>query len=196
MPEPLAAEPFLLVTPGGGGDGQGLLRRYLDAVADGATGGLRSVVVTGPLLSAGRRAELMTRAERLPSVEMVQFSDRLRSLIASAIGVVSMAGYNTVVEELAAGTPALLAPRCAPRLEQHLRATRLAPRTTLEHLPLEAVDPARVRGFVERCRAEAAGDRTTPSGVALDGVANAVRALVAVDPTEPRRPTGRLARAR
>ena len=45
MPEPLTAEPFLLVTPGGGGDGQTLLRRYLDAVERGATAGLKSIVV-------------------------------------------------------------------------------------------------------------------------------------------------------
>ncbi len=176
MPEPMGGEPFLLVTPGGGGDGQVLLRRFLDAVAAGATGDLRSVVVTGPLLSVGRRAELFTRAAELPSVELIDFSDRLRSLIASAVGVVSMAGYNTVVEELAADRPALLVPRCTPRLEQYLRATRLAARTSLESVMAEQLDRARLAEFVEGCR----DGRTAavPRGVQLDGVTNAVRMLL------------------
>ena len=178
MPEAVEAEPFLLVTPGGGGDGQALLRRYLDAVAAGATGDLRSVVVTGPLLSAGRRAELFTRAAELPSVDVVGFSDRLRSLISSAAGVVSMAGYNTVVEELAAGQPALLVPRCTPRLEQYLRAIRLAPRTRLTSVLVEQLDAAQLAAFVERCGSEHPGD--DPPGVAIDGVTNAVRTLLAL----------------
>ncbi len=151
MPEPLTAEPFLLVTPGGGGDGQLLLRRFFDAAERGATLGLRSLVVTGPLLSAGRRAELLTRAEALASVDVIDFSDRMRSLIASAVGVISMAGYNTVVEELAAGTPSLLVPRCHPRLEQHIRASRLARVSHLDHCPLEALTTRRIRDFIETC---------------------------------------------
>lgn len=173
MPEALADEPFLLVTPGGGGGGQRLLRRYLDAVEAGATMGVRSIVVTGPLLSAGRRAELLTRAEQLPSVQLVEFSDRMRSLIASAFGVISMAGYNTVVEELAANTPALLVPRRAPRIEQHIRATRLAPITRLSHSAIEALTPRKVRDFVADC------ERASPSAAPVDlsGVATVVEAL-------------------
>lgn len=178
MPEPLGGEPFLLVTPGGGGDGHHLLRRYLDAVAAGVTGDLRSVVVTGPLLSAGRRAELLTRADQLRSVHVIEFSDRLRSLISSATGVVSMAGYNTVVEELATGRPALLVPRCSPRLEQYLRATRLAARTPLEAALVEHLDPGRLAAFVDGCTADRR-PRTSP-GVAVGGVTVAVRTLMAL----------------
>ncbi len=181
MPETRTDEPFVLVTPGGGGDGQRLLRRYLDAVSAGALGGLRSVVVTGPLLSAGRRAEMLTRAAELPSVEMIEFSGQLRSLISSAVGVISMAGYNTVVEELAAGSPALLVPRCAPRLEQYIRAARLAPRTSLDVALVESLDQTRIRGFVDGCRNGSHGDLDDGAarpGVAIDGVARAAAALL------------------
>ncbi len=175
MPEPRAAdEPFILVTTGGGGDGQAMLRRYLDAVEQGATGGVRSVVVTGPLLSSARRAELMMRASRLPTVEVLEFTDRLRLLVSSAVGVVSMAGYNTVVELLAANTQALLVPRCAPRLEQHLRAVRLSSVVPgIEHCPIEQLDHDRIHAFVDRCRNETVEHPT----VDLAGVSNAVEAL-------------------
>ncbi len=175
MPEPATDEPFLLVTAGGGGDGQAMLRSYLDAVEGGATGNVRSVVVTGPLLSSGRRAELMMRASNLPGVEIIEFTDRLRLLISSALGVVSMAGYNTVVELLAANRPALLVPRCTPRLEQHLRSTRLsAVVPKMEHCPMELLNGARIESFVQRCRTEV----TDPSMVDLGGVRRAVDLLV------------------
>jgi len=172
MPEGQTQEPFLLVTPGGGGDGQVLLRRFLDAVQQGATEGLRSLVVTGPLLSAGRRAEVMTRAESLPSVDVIEFSDRMRSFIASATGVISMAGYNTVVEELGAATPSLLVPRRWPRLEQHIRASRLAQVTNLEHCPLEDLSPQRIRDFADSCHQ--AADPSMAEPLNLSGVAAAV----------------------
>ena len=63
-----------------------------------------------------------------------------------------MAGYNTVVEELAAETPALLVPRHRPRLEQHIRATRLAPVTDLMHSSVGSLTARRIGQFVETCR--------------------------------------------
>lgn len=174
MPEPKVDEPFLLVTTGGGGDGQALLRRYLDAVERGAARDIRSIVVTGPLLSSTRRAELLMRASRLPTVEVIEFTDRLRQLVSSAAGVVSMAGYNTVVELLAANTPALLVPRCAPRLEQHLRAVRLSSVVpNVEHCPIEMLDRHRLQAFTDRCRDTSSGHPELD----LTGVSKSVEVL-------------------
>jgi predicted glycosyltransferase len=173
MPEPMGGEPFVLVTAGGGGDGHELVRRYLDAVEHGALGGMRSVIVTGPLMSAGRRAELITRAESARDVTVVGFADDLRSMISSATAVVSMAGYNTVVEELAAATPALLVPRSAPRLEQDIRARRLAHVAPVERCPLGELDDHRLADFVDLAR----GGSAHPSLVDLDGVTRAANRI-------------------
>lgn len=168
-------EPFLLVTPGGGGDGQALLRSYLDAVEAGATSGVRSLVVTGPLMSSARRDELASWGRRLPSVEIVEFVDSMRTLIASAQGVISMAGYNTVVEELVADVPALLVPRCEPRLEQDIRARRLAPHSRLRYCPKAQLDTDTIARFVTEvgCAPGSAGG----CGIDLDGAATAARLL-------------------
>ncbi len=173
VPEPVTADPFLLVTAGGGGDGHALLWRWLDAVEAGAAGGLRSVVVTGPLLSADRRARILTRAARLQSVEVVRFDRHVLTLMASAVGVVSMAGYNTVVEEMACSVPTLLVPRSAPRLEQTIRVERLVPLVGFQHCPVDGLGPDRVRQFVD-------GALTTerrPGPLALDGVTNVAEIL-------------------
>ena len=151
MPDAIGSDPYLLVAAGGGGDGQALMRAYLSAVEAGAVSGLRSIVVTGPLMSAGRRAELLLRCEALASVEVQDFATNMRSLIASAAGVISMGGYNTVVEELAAGVPTLLIPRHTPRLEQTIRAQRIAPHSDLNWATVEDLTPARVRRFAHRC---------------------------------------------
>ncbi|HSL56366.1 MAG TPA: glycosyltransferase [Acidimicrobiales bacterium] len=173
MPEPAGGDPFVLVTAGGGGDGHELVRRYLDAVECGALAGIRSVIVTGPLMSADRRAELIARAESTRDVTVIAFSADLRSLISSATAVVSMAGYNTVVEELAAETPALLVPRSTPRLEQDLRARRLEEVAAVERCPLAELDPGRLAAFVDRARAGSSW-RTT---VDLGGTARAAAAI-------------------
>lgn len=178
MPEPLSDDPFVMVTAGGGGDGHELIRRYLDAVEYGALDGMRSVIVTGPLMSAGRRAELITRAGSTRGVTIVGFADDLRSMISSAAAVVSMAGYNTVVEELAAATPALLVPRSAPRLEQDIRARRLEEFAALERCPLDDLDPHRLAAFLDRARS----DWARSTSVDLEGVARASRAIAPAPP--------------
>ncbi len=195
MPEPVAhGDPFVLVTPGGGGDGQVMLRRYLDAVEAGSTAGVRSLIVTGPLMSSTRRDELLDRARRSPSVDIIEFSEHMRTLIASAVGVISMAGYNTVVEELAADVPALLVPRCRPRLEQDIRARRIAPHTRLQYCPIDSLDVDTVRRFV----AEMPPDRQRALGrpsVDLGGAARAAAFLCRpptnrIDPVPLLAPTG------
>lgn len=181
MPAPTAGDPYVLVTGGGGGDGHELLRRYLDAVDAGALGGIRSLVVTGPLMATRRRAELVERAERTDAVDLIEFTDDMRSLIASSIGVVSMAGYNTVVEELASGVPALLVPRTAPRLEQDIRARRLHGLSSLERCRSEAITPDRVADFVERC---AADGRRVSADLDLGGAGRAAEVLRSSGPRD------------
>ena len=176
----LDGRPYVLVTTGGGADGDGIVERHLDAVEAGALDGLASLVVTGPLMAGDRRRELAARAQRLPDVTTIEFTDDLRGLIASATVVVSMAGYNTVAEELAAGVPALLVPRTAPRLEQDLRARRLAPHGALERCTLEELSPDRIGDVVQRWAAGSVG-RVLPA-VDLGGAGRAARLLVeAVD---------------
>ena len=58
-------------------------------------------------------------------VEVLEFDPNLRTAIAEAHAVVSMAGYNTCAELLASDTPAVLLPRTRPRREQFIRAQRL-----------------------------------------------------------------------
>ena len=137
MPEASSCEPFILVTPGGGGDGQALIRSYLDGVDAVTAAGLKSLIVTGPLMSASRRAELVGAGTGTPEIEVIEFSDNMRQLVASSIGVVSMAGYDTVVERLASGTPSMLVRAPHHGSNKTSRGPRLGPHANLERCPVE-----------------------------------------------------------
>ncbi|MFZ9041048.1 MAG: glycosyltransferase family protein [Ilumatobacteraceae bacterium] len=143
--------PTVLVTVGGGGDGHFLLRAYASMLAEvGSSAEFRSVVVTGPLLSPARRAEVEeSLAASGAPVEILTFSSDHTRLVAEADAIVAMAGYNTTCEILASSTPALLVPRDAPRVEQLLRAQRLAALGFVDMATRSEVDSTRIRRFVD-----------------------------------------------
>lgn len=121
---PRLAQRYLLVTPGGGGDGEGLIDWVLRAYEHDRTLPWPALMVLGPFMQPERQAEFMARARRLSNVEMITFDARMETLIQGAVGVVAMGGYNTFCEILSFDKPALIVPRTAPRLEQYIRASR------------------------------------------------------------------------
>lgn len=118
-----SARPTILVTIGGGGDGFALMEAYLQALNATPPGRVDSLLVTGPLMDAGQRGALSKLAASRPDVRLLDHSTELTALIRDATLVVSMAGYNTTAEILAARKLAILVPRPAPRAEQRLRAS-------------------------------------------------------------------------
>jgi predicted glycosyltransferase len=163
--------PFLLVTPGGGGDGAQLVDTTL-AAYERFNGRLPwpALVVYGPFLPARDRAAFERRAVRLARVTTMEFHEHLENLIEKAAAVVCLGGYNTFCEVLSLKKRSLIVPRVTPRAEQLLRAraatglglaqtldpSRLTPETLAEalvHLP-EQPPPAthRVPGLLDGLR--------------------------------------------
>ena len=124
----LPERPFLLVTPGGGGDGAGLVDWVLRAAEhEPALAAERPIlIVTGPFMSDTERAEIERRAARLAGVSVLTFVAGMAGLMTRASGIVAMGGYNTFCEILSFNKPALIVPRTVPRMEQHIRAERAA----------------------------------------------------------------------
>ncbi|MFV2091930.1 MAG: glycosyltransferase family protein [Hyphomicrobiales bacterium] len=127
-PEPLEAwpeitrKPYLLVTTGGGGDGEGLIDWVLSAYETQADLPLPALLVLGPFMETARQIEFQARAGRLNNVDAIVFHARVEQLIARARAVVAMGGYNTFCEVLTFDRPTLIVPRTVPRREQLLRA--------------------------------------------------------------------------
>ncbi len=116
--------PYLLVTPGGGGDGEALVDWVLRAYEQQEAMPHPALIVLGPFMQPECQAEFVTRAGRLANIEMMTFDARMETLIEGAVGVVAMGGYNTFCEILSFDKPALIVPRTKPRLEQYIRASR------------------------------------------------------------------------
>jgi predicted glycosyltransferase len=126
---------FLLVTSGGGGDGDGLVDWVL-AAYENDPGGLPPVLlVFGPFMQADHQTAFAARAARLPKVRTITFDTRLESLMTRAAGIVAMGGYNTFCEILSFDKPALIVPRTTPRLEQYIRAQRASELGLVAMLP-------------------------------------------------------------
>ena len=149
--------PFILVTPGGGGDGVELVDWVLAAYETDPNIPYGAVIVFGPFMPATAREAFKERAARFPNIRTLTFTNNLGALMKSAAGVVAMGGYNTFCEILSFDKRAIIVPRTHPRLEQFIRARAarnigliemldpnrgydpLAMATALRHLPQQGV---------------------------------------------------------
>lgn len=118
-------QPYILVTPGGGGDGEAMVDLVLSAYEQDPGLSPRAVLVYGPFLSGDTRALFEHRVESLRGrVTATGFDSQIETLYAGADGIVCMGGYNTFCEVLSFDKRAVIVPRTVPRLEQWLRASR------------------------------------------------------------------------
>ncbi|WP_254742243.1 glycosyltransferase family protein [Alsobacter ponti] len=118
----LTRGPFVLVTTGGGGDGDDLLEWVLSAYENDRTIPLPALVVFGPFTPRAKRRGYMERIARLDNVDAINFDSKIEHLMKRASAIVAMGGYNTFCEILSLDKPALIVPRKRPRLEQAIRA--------------------------------------------------------------------------
>ncbi|MEO9683861.1 MAG: hypothetical protein ABJR46_11370 [Tateyamaria sp.] len=124
-PADVPDRPYILVTPGGGGDGEAMVDLVLKAYEQDPTLGPQAVLVYGPFLSGDTRDAFETRVAALGGrVTATGFDSRIEALFAGAQGVICMGGYNTFCEVLSFDQRAVIVPRTKPRLEQWIRANR------------------------------------------------------------------------
>jgi predicted glycosyltransferase len=117
--------PFILVTAGGGGDGEDLVDWVLSAYESDSNIPYGAVIVFGPFMSAAARDAFKERAARFANIKTLTFTNNLGALMQRSAGVVAMGGYNTFCEILSFDKKAIIVPRTRPRLEQFIR-TRAA----------------------------------------------------------------------
>jgi predicted glycosyltransferase len=136
-------QPYILVTVGGGGDGEAIIDWVLRAYESDPNLPYPALLVLGPFMGGEHQTDFQERAERLDKVEAITFDAHIESLLTRAIGVVGMGGYNTFCEILSFDKRALVIPRTAPRLEQSIRAKRAAELGLLHALDDDGVRDAR-----------------------------------------------------
>ena len=165
LPE-ITKRPYLLVTTGGGGDGEALIDWVLRAYEHDPLLPYPALLVLGPFMQPERQAEFMDRAARLKRVDAITFHSHLEALVARAAGVVAMGGYNTFCEVLSLDKRALIVPRTEPRLEQFIRISR----ATAKGLVSMLVDDGRRDPAAMAAALRALPRQNLPSDVVIPGL--------------------------
>ena len=118
----LTRNPFILVTAGGGGDGEEVIDWVISAYEADRAIELPALVVFGPFMNRDHRRGFLERIARHPKLDAISFDAKLEFLMCKAAAVVAMGGYNTFCEILSFDRPSLIVPRTRPRREQLIRA--------------------------------------------------------------------------
>ena len=176
-------EKLIVVSAGGGQSGYPLLAATLALQRQGIPrDGLRMAFFTGPYLPEFHQSALQAAAA--PGIAIRRFSDDFRAWLGAADLSISMAGYNTCMDVLSTGVPALVWPYAGDR-EQPLRAARLAEKGWLSVLQDSDLAPEILGMRIEAALKPA----THPVGhVDLQGAVNTVGFIETQHRTRP--PTG------
>ncbi len=131
--------PRVLVSAGGGRIGGALVRAAAAAHLQYlAPRGVHTRIVTGPFLAPEVVEELEGHADDCASLIVSRFEPQLCQAMASSSISVSQCGYNTALDIVRAGVPALVVPYDLDgETEQSLRASRLAQRGVVRQLAME-----------------------------------------------------------
>ena len=136
---------YVLVTTGGGGDGEELIDWVIAAYEHDRDLPLRALLLLGPFMPPAQRVAFLARIAGDPRLQAITFEAQVEPLFERAGAIVAMGGYNTFCEILSFAKPALVVPRMVPRLEQHLRAERAERLGLLRMLSADGGrDPARM----------------------------------------------------
>ncbi len=165
FPDLAPNRPLLAVLGGSGHDAAPIMACAARAVPDDWA----TVIVCGPNMPVSARHELLAQLRPglgwvLPSVEDTSV------VLATADAAVAMAGYNTTMEILVSGTPAVLIPRRGPSLEQRTRARIFAERGWVRMVDPDDLSPLTLGGALR----DAVADHVGPKGAASRGLDGAV----------------------
>ncbi|HEX9598425.1 MAG TPA: glycosyltransferase [Gaiellaceae bacterium] len=168
--------PVVLATAGGGEDGFGLLKTFIEAAGGAPWDG---IVVAGPR-SGDEDLQTLRRMAAEAGVAFSTFLPDLMSTFAAVDALVSMGGYNTLTEAAASGVPTVCVPRVVPRTEQLIRARAFARIGLLRLVEPERLDARTLRSEVACTLASSRVrvGRRALAALGLDGAARAAGELL------------------
>ena len=161
--------PHVVVSAGGGRVGGPLLRAAADAHR--LLGDVETTLVAGPFLPED---EWHSLPRGVPGLHLRRSVPDLGAELAAATASVSQCGYNTALDVLRSGLPALVVPFAAPgEDEQTRRATRLARFGAVRALDPAKLDAPRLATEIRALQRF----RPRPLDLDLDGAAASARIL-------------------
>lgn len=174
---PDRSKPKVIMTAGGGHDAFPMMQFVLNALLD-----QRKVpefdlhVVTGPLMPLECRNNIAALAEKLQA-QCINSTPHLQAYLSAADAVITMGGYNTVMEAIATGVPTIVIPRTGPSAEQRYRAKLFTDIGLVRSVDL--LDGNSQQLIAELGVALATPRRKTPA-LRFDGISNAAKTIAAL----------------
>lgn len=176
----------VVVSAGGGIVGEDLLRTALEAHATLRSSGMQMKVVAGPFLPERAWRSLREEARGREGLTVRRYVRDLAGEMRASAASVSQCGYNTALDIVRSGTPALVVPfGTGLEDEQRKRAERLARLGAVHVLDPRDLTASRLAGEI---RALAAFE-PTPLDLDLDGARNSalIAATLVSSPSSPER---------
>lgn len=172
----------VIVSAGGGAVGAPLIAAALAARPRSGARDLPWRILTGPGLpeAAFREAEAAASAAGTAAPIVVErFRSDFAALLGGAALSISQAGYNTVMDLLVAGTPAILVPFAAGgESEQRERAKRLGERGFCHVVDEDDLSAETLAASIDRALKDAPRRRAMPAAdFAIDGAATTARLI-------------------
>lgn len=163
----------LLISAGGGSVGEALFNAVLE-VRDHMTQPLPLRIVAGPFLPEPVWQALRQRCAGRADVTLLRHVEDMADEMRRARASLSQCGYNTALELVVAGVPALVAPyETAAENEQRGRAEKLAAAGLVQCLAANALHPAGLADAIGRLLTF----RPRRSALAIDGAQRSVDLL-------------------
>ncbi|MGI9310057.1 MAG: glycosyltransferase family protein [bacterium] len=180
---PRIKKPYILVSPGGGKDGEAMVELALQALRRSSRPEVAMLLVLGPFMDEEQRMRFKRCAESMPNLRVLDYHPRIEHLIENADGLITMGGYNTFCEILSFNKPAIVLPRFEPRTEQLIRARRAAELGLITMLEPAAGSVENLQSLLDDltanpCRAPRPADNL-PDGM-LDGMDQVCERVVAM----------------
>jgi predicted glycosyltransferase len=171
----------LLVSAGGGIVGEALFRTALQARQMLSLRTLQRLplrIVAGPFLPEQAWQQLLAAVANMPDVQLLRQVPDMVAEMRQARASLSQCGYNTALDIVCAGVPALVVPYATQtENEQTVRAQRLEKRHALQWLDPAALTPRALADAIQHLMAF----QPRPSALSVDGAgasADIIAALV------------------
>ena len=177
---PGVARRGIVTSLGGGRFGHELAQAVVDAMPlITERVGEPMVLYTGPFCPVALQRRWRSQAAETPGLRVETFHPDFPRRLSRAALSISMAGYNTTMDVLAAGVPALLHPAANNGgMDQRLRVQRLAETGVVHALEKEDLSPCRLVRRIEQVLARRRPG--APPVMNLDGARNSVALLARI----------------
>jgi predicted glycosyltransferase len=172
-----SGKPKVVMSAGGGHDAYPMMRFVLQAFEEQPeTPNVDLLVVTGPLMPGHQRAEIAALAQAI-SAQCISSTPNLQAQMAGADALITMGGYNSIMEAIATGVPTIAIPRIGPSAEQRLRAKLFGALDLVRSIDLEEGSQEQL---VKEVQAAIATPRRKTPALRFEGIPNAARAIASL----------------